>query len=353
MTTVPTVPVRELRAPTLDEIRAARSRLSGIAVQTPLLRLEWDPPAAPAGSGAVPEIYLKLENLQPIGSFKLRGAGNAMLQAGRERLAGGVYTASAGNMAQGVAWSARRLGVAATAIVPDHAPATKIAAIERLGGTVMKVPFESWWQVIVEHRYPGPPPMTGLFIHPVSDTAVMAGNGTIGLEILEQLPDLDAVLVPFGGGGLSCGIAAALRELRPGAAVYACEVETAAPLAAALAAGAPRAVDYRPSFVDGIGGKSLLPEMWPIASRLLAGSRVVPLAAVAAAVRLLAERHRVIAEGAGATSVAAAMAWAAAAPSPGAAGALPAPPPRKIVCIVSGGNIDSAKLATILAGGLP
>ena len=321
----------DLRAPTLDEIRGARERLAGIALRTPLLRLEWE-------GGPAAEIYLKLENLQPIGSFKLRGAGNAMLQAGRERLAGGVYTASAGNMAQGVAWSARRLGVAATAIVPDHAPATKLAAIERLGGTVLKVPFERWWQVLAEHRYPG---MGGLFIHPVSDTAVMAGNGTIGLEILEQLPEVDLVLVPFGGGGLSSGIAAALRELRPAAAVHGCEVTTAAPLTASLAAGEPRTVDYQPSFVDGIGGKTLLPEMWPVVSRLLAGSRVVSLGAVAAAVRLLAERHRVIAEGAGATAVAAAMAMAAEAPG------------KKIVCIVSGGNIDNAKLATILAGGVP
>jgi threonine dehydratase len=342
----------ELRAPTLDEIRAARERLAGIALRTPLLRLEWEPPAAgsgatgeaaPAGAGragAEPaaEIYLKLENLQPIGSFKLRGAANAMLQGGPERLAAGVYTASAGNMAQGVAWSARRLGVGATAIVPDHAPATKLAAIERLGGTVVKVPFERWWQVIVEHRYPG---MAGLFIHPVSDTAVMAGNGTIGLEICEQLPGVDLVLVPFGGGGLSCGIAAALRELRPAAAVHGCEVTTASPLAASLAAGEPRTVDYQPSFVDGIGGKALLPEMWPLVSRLLAGSHVVSLAAVAAAVRLLAERHRVIAEGAGATAVAAAMALATTAPG------------KKIVCIVSGGNIDNAKLAAILAGGVP
>ncbi|HEV3459210.1 MAG TPA: pyridoxal-phosphate dependent enzyme [Thermoanaerobaculia bacterium] len=352
-------PVRHLQAPTLHDVRAARERLDGIVRASPLLRLEWEPPAPAAhaahasdiAGGKPAEIYLKLENLQPIGSFKLRGATNAMLmaaqapgageaaQAGRDSaLAAGVYTASAGNMAQGVAWAARRLGVAATAIVPDHAPATKLAAIERLGGTVVKVPFESWWQVIAEHRYPG---MPGLFIHPVSDTAVMAGNGTIGLEIVEQLPDVDLVLVPFGGGGLSCGIAAALRELRPGAAVYGCEVTTAAPLAASLAAGAPQSIDYQPTFVDGIGGKAMLPEMWPIVSRLLAGSRVVPLAAVAAAVRLLAERHRVIAEGAGATSVAAAMALAADVPG------------KKIVCIVSGGNIDNAKLAAILAGDVP
>ena len=236
--------MRSLSAPSLDDIRAARKRLAGAALRTPLVRLNVED--APA------EIWLKLENLQPIGSFKLRGAGNAMRLAGREKLRDGVYTASAGNMAQGVAWSARELGVPAAVVVPDHAPATKLAAIERLGGRVVKVPFERWWQVIEEHTYPG---LDGLFIHPVADRAVMAGNGTIGLEILEDLPDVDTVLVPFGGGGLSCGIAAALAALRPEARVYGCEVETAAPLSASLAAGSPVTVDYRPSFVDGIGGK--------------------------------------------------------------------------------------------------
>jgi threonine dehydratase len=329
-----------LAAPTLDRIRAARRRLQGISLETPLLRLVWEPPPG----GNAPEIYLKLENLQPIGSFKLRGAVNAMLEAGAGRLGEGVYTASAGNMAQGVAWGARHLGAAATAVVPDHAPATKIAAIERLGGRVVKVPFEIWWRVIVEHSFAGQP---GLFIHPVSDAAVMAGNGTIALEIVDRLPGVDAVLVPWGGGGLACGIAAGLRELQPRAAVYACEVTTAAPLAAALAAGALQAIDYQPSFVDGIGGKSLLPEMWPLAQRLIAGSRVVSLAAVAGAIRHLAERHRVIAEGAGAAALAAALAV------PMAIADGEGNPARKIVCIVSGGNIDAGKLATILAGGVP
>jgi threonine dehydratase len=317
-----------LTAPSLDEIRAARDRLDGTVVRTPLVRLNFE--NAPA------EVWLKLENLQPIGSFKLRGAGNAMRLAGAEKLRDGVYTASAGNMAQGVAWSAREMGVPAAVVVPDHAPATKLAAIERLGGRVVKVPWERWWQVIEEHSFPG---LGGLFIHPVADRAVMAGNGTIGLEILEDLPDVDTVLVPFGGGGLSSGIAAALAALRPEARVFGCEVETAAPLSAALAAGSPQTVDYRPSFVDGIGGKSLLPEMWPVVSALLAGARVVSLAAVAAAVKLLAERHRVIAEGAGATPVAAALAGV--------------PEARKVVCIVSGGNLDSAKLCAILDGRMP
>jgi len=317
-----------LAAPSLDDVRAARERIRGAAIRTPLVRLNVD--------GAPAEIWLKLENLQPIGSFKLRGAANAMRLAGPERLADGVYTASAGNMAQGVAWSARQLGVPATIVVPEHAPATKIAAIERLGGRVVKVPFDRWWQTILDHRFPG---LDGLFVHPVSDPAVMAGNGTIGLEILDDLPEVDTVLVPYGGGGLACGIAAALRAVKPQARILACEVETAAPLSAALAAGAPRPVDYQPSFVDGIGGKSVLAEMWPLASALLDGAEVLPLAAVAEAIRLVAERNRVIAEGAGAISVAAALAGA------GAGG--------RVVCIVSGGNLDAAKLATILQGGMP
>jgi threonine dehydratase len=320
--------MRALAAPGIDEIRAARERLAGVVVRTPLVRLNAED--APA------EVWLKLENLQPIGSFKLRGAGNAMRLAGREKLRDGVYTASAGNMAQGVAWNARELGVPAAVVVPDHAPATKLAAIERLGGRAIKVPFERWWQVIVEHSFPD---LDGLFIHPVADRAVMAGNGTIALEILEDLPDVDTVLVPFGGGGLSCGIAAALAALRPEARVFGCEVTTAAPLAASLAAGSPQTVEYRPSFVDGIGGKSLLPEMWPLVSTLLAGARVVSLEDVAAAVRRLAERHRVIAEGAGGAALAAALAGV-----PGA---------RKVVCIVSGGNLDFAKLCAILEGRVP
>ena len=312
----------------LDAIRAARARIADSVLRTPLVR--WNGPESPT------EIWLKLENLQAIGSFKLRGSGNAMRSAPRETLARGVYTASAGNMAQGVAWNARRLGVPCTVVVPDNAPQTKLEAIERLGGRIVRVPFDRWWQVLVDHGYPG---IDGLFIHPVADPAVIAGNGTIGLEILEDLPDVDRVIVPYGGGGLSGGIASAIKALKPSVAVYAAEVETAAPLAASLAAGKPVSVDYRPSFVDGIGGKSVLPEMWPLVSALLAGSLVVGLAEIAEAIRLLASRHRVIAEGAGASSFAAARA--------GALGA------EKVVCVISGGNIDSAKLATILSGQIP
>jgi threonine dehydratase len=282
------------------------------------------------------EIWLKLENLQPIGSFKLRGAGNAMELADRVKLAQGVYTASAGNMAQGVAWNARRRGIPCTAVVPDNAPQTKLDAIARLGATAVKLPYARWWQVLEEHSYPG---IEGLFIHPVSDPAVMAGNGTIALEILEDLPDVDTVIVPFGGGGLSCGIAAGLRALRPQARVYASEVDTAAPFAASLAAGKPVRVEHTPSFVDGIGGRSMLPEMWPLASALLAGSIAVSVEEAAAALRLLAERNRVVAEGAGATSLAAALKRA--------------PASGKTVAVISGGNIDPSKLARILLGELP
>ena len=308
----------------LEAIRSAAARIADSAIRTPLLRLPLED--APA------EIYLKLENLQPIGSFKLRGAGNAMALASRGELARGVYTASAGNMAQGVAWRAARLGIPCHVIVPDHAPETKLAAVRRLGGEIIKVPFDLWWQVIVTGEFAG---LEGLFIHPVSNADVMAGNGTIGLEILDDMPDVDAVVIPFGGGGLSSGIASAIRALKPDTRIYAVEVETAAPLAASLRVGEPVTVDYRPSFVDGIGGKSVLPDIWPRVRDLLDDSLVVSLDEIRAAIRLLAERQRVIAEGAGAASVAAALA--------GQAGR------GKVVCVVSGGNIEREILAGILA----
>jgi threonine dehydratase len=319
-----------LTAPTLEEIRAARDRVSGTAVRTPLLRLEL-PDLSPPVS-----LHLKLENLQPIGSFKIRGALNAMLLAGRDAISRGVVTASAGNMAQGVAYAARHLGVPCSVVVPDEAPEAKSRAVERLGARVVRVPFEAWWRAMERHGHPG---VEGFFIHPVSDPAVLAGNGTIGLEIAEDLPGCDVILAPFGGGGLSAGIATAARALLPGARVYGCEVETAAPLRASLEAGEPVRVDHRPSFVDGIGGKGMLPEMWPLVRSALAGSIVVTLEEAARAVRLLAERAHVVAEGAGAVPLAAALT--------GRAGG------GTIVCVVSGGNIDLAKLATILSGGVP
>jgi threonine dehydratase len=287
-------------------------------------------PEAPA------EIYLKLENLQPIGSFKLRGAYNAVRNASSEELANGVLTASAGNMAQGLAWAAREVGVPCTIIVPDHAPETKLAAIGRLGGEVVKVPFEQWWETMEQHRFEG---VDGLFVHPVEDDGVMAGNGTIGLEILEDLPDADAVVIPWGGGGLTTGIASAIKAQAPGIPIYVAEPETGAPVTATLAAGSPQEVDYKPSFVDGSGARALLPRMWALAEPLVDGAFAVTLDDTAAAVRLIAERARVIAEGAGALATAVALS--------GRAGK------GKVVCIVSGGNIDFAKLATILAGQTP
>lgn len=312
----------------LENVRSARARLVGVAVRTPLVRLASDDTTC--------EVYLKLENLQPIGSFKLRGAGNAMALADDAALANGVYTASAGNMAQGVAWCARERGVRCRVIVPDHAPKTKTDAIERLGGEVIKVPFEEWWETLVNHGSPG---MDGLFIHPFADQAVMAGNGTIALEILDDLADVDAILVPYGGGGLSCGIASVARDVSPSTKVYAVEVETAAPLTASLAAGKPTPVTYTRTFIDGMGSGAVSEEMWPLVKSLLAGTVVVTVAEVAAAVKLLAERCRVIAEGAGAASVAAAL-----------SGKLDV---KRVVCIISGGNIDADKVATILRGEVP
>ena len=214
--------LREPDSITLDDVLAARKRIGGAVPRSPLIRLEG------AGAG---DVYLKLENLQPIRSFKLRGAFNAMAVMSDGEISAGVYTASAGNMAQGVAWAAKRRGTRCTVVCPDGAPQTKLDGIRRLGAEIVSLPYDQWWEILATHRYA--PLEPAHFIHPVSDIAVMAGNGTIGLEILEDLPAVDTVLVPFGGGGLSCGIAAAVRGLKPNARVYGCEVETAAPFAAA------------------------------------------------------------------------------------------------------------------------
>jgi threonine dehydratase len=312
----------------LDEIRRAREVLVSVAIRTPLVRLDVDTDA---------EIWLKLELLQPVRSFKIRGAGNAVLQASEAALAGGVLTASAGNMAQGVAYAARLRGVPSTIVVPEHAPQTKIDAIERYGGRVIRVPYEEWWQVLVTGHYEGE---RGMFVHPVADKLVMAGNGTIGLELLEQLDAFDAVVVPYGGGGLLTGIASAVKAERPGVRFYSAEPETGAPAAATVAAGTPTPVDYTPSFVDGAGSRELIPVVWEQASELLDGAFAITLAETAEAIRTLAERARVIAEGAGALAAAAAV-----------TGRIDGA--HRIVCIVSGGNIDAAVFARILQGEVP
>ncbi|MEK7402436.1 MAG: threonine/serine dehydratase [Gemmatimonadota bacterium] len=318
-----------LAAPTIEQVRAAQERIKGRASRTPL---------NPIHAGGL--AWIKLENLQPIGSFKLRGALNKMLAVPREDLAGGAYTASAGNMAQGVAFAARMLGVPATALVPDSAPRAKTDAVERLGGNVERVPYDEWWKVMQAGGREGAP---GLFVHPFADTDVMAGNGTIALEILEDRPDVKAVLVPWGGGGLTCGIAAGMRALNPAVRVFAVEVEGAAPLTASRAAGQPVTIDNQRSFIDGMGGRGVFPEMWPLAQLLVADVLTVTVQQVADAVRLLAQRGRVVAEGAGAAPVAAAIAY----------GARLAPNKGSVVCVVSGGNIDASVLSQILAGNTP
>ena len=309
----------------LQDILEARQRIAAKVYRTPLLRFYYDDFPG--------DIYLKPENLQPIGSFKLRGACNAMSLADPSLLARGVYTASAGNMAQGVAWNAKIMNIPCTVIVPDHAPQTKLDAITRLGAKFIKIPFNDWWQVIVTRKFEG---MKGFFVHPVSDPNVIAGNGTVGLEILEDLPNVDTVIVPYGGGGFISGIATAMKNIKPGVQVFASEVETAAPFAPSLAAGEPVNVEYTPSFVDGIGSRNILAEIWPLVSRLVDGSIVTGLKQIADAIKLLIERNRIIAEGAGGSSLAAALT--------GKAGG------GKIVCVISGGNIDAEKLIKILSG---
>jgi threonine dehydratase len=308
----------------LARIEEARRHIGQSAIRTPLVRLNMlDTPA---------DIYLKLENLQPIGSFKIRGATNAIAHLSPKQLQHGVLTASAGNMAQGVAWRARELGIPCTVVAPETAPEIKLEAIRRLGGRVIKVAFERWWQTFEERAFPG---VEATFIHAFDDPCVMAGNGTIALEILEDLPGVDAVVIPWGGGGLTCGIATAMRAKKPSCRLFAAEVSSAAPLAPSWSAGSPQVVDHHPSFVDGIGSKTVFPQMLKLAQELIDAPLVANLPEVARAMKWLAERNHVIAEGAGACPVACALA--------GKAGA------GKIVCVVSGGNIDLNKMCEAIS----
>ena len=309
----------------LNEVQAAQQRISGRVVRTPLVRFNFED--APA------EIYLKLENLQAIGSFKIRGAINVVDQMSAAELRDGVWTASAGNMAQALAWCARENAIPCSVVVPETAPQAKLNAIRRLGASIVPVSLEEFFETFSTRQRPG---MSGTFVHAFSDRRMMAGNGTIGLEILDDLPEVDAILVPYGGGGLSCGIASAVKACAPNVKVFACEPESGAPLSHSWPAGKPVIPPFQRSFIDGAGGQRVYPEMFALARTVLDGAFAVSVANVAHAVALLAERNHVVAEGAGALGVAAAL--------DGLAGS------RRVCCIVSGGNIDGSVLAMIIAG---
>jgi threonine dehydratase len=316
------------RAITIDTIRDAAKTVYGAAIRTPLVPIGVITPDGP-------EIFLKLEMLQPIGSFKIRGAYNAVRRLSPEQLAGGVWTVSAGNAAQGVALAARKVGARCSVMVMDTAPEAKLGNINRLGATIVKATYDECWKTVERH---GSPRMTGHFVHPFDDDDFISGNGTAGLEIVDDLPDVDAVVAAVGGGGLLSGIGVALRALRPQAKVYAAEPETAAPLKRSFDKGvASRFEEWQPSFVDGAGGKSVLDTMWPLLREYVDESIVVSLDDVARAMKLVAERARVIAEGAGACAVAAAISTAMAAHGH-----------KKVVAVVSGGNVDLATFAKLV-----
>lgn len=312
----------------LTQIEAARTRLDGLSWVTPLVACD----AAPAGKS----VSLKLENLQPIGSFKIRPIGNAVLARSRADLSSGIYTTSTGNSALGVAFMARRLGIAATAVVPMNAPQAKLEKLRRLGTRIDMRPTDEWWQAI---RSGVLDDQAGVYIDAVRDPASLAGDATIGLEILAQSPDVEAIMIPFGGGGLACGIACAVRALRPDVKIIACELQSAHPLKAARAAGAPVETAHTPGFVSGVGFGTVLPEMWPLAQAMIDDVITVSLSEVAAAIKTMVEHNRIVAEGAGAVSVAAALSGRYA--------------ETRVCAVVSGGNLDNSMLATILEGRTP
>jgi len=313
-----------------DAITDAAKHVYKAAVRTPLVKLDLPFPSA---NGPAPEVYLKLESLQPIGSFKIRGAWNAVRKLTPEQMKDGVWTVSAGNAAQGVAFAARLAGVPCSVMVMDTAPETKLRSIAALGATIVTASYDECWRTVEAHASNR---MRGHFVHPFDDDDFIAGNATAALEILEDLPDVDAVVAALGGGGLLAGIGTVMRAKKPGVRVYAAEPETAAPLDLSLRRGeASRFESWKPSFVDGAGGKSVLPTMWPLLKDLVDGSIVMPLDEIAAAMRKTAERVHIVAEGAGATAIAAALS--------GRAGT------GKIVAVVSGGNIDLSRFSELVS----
>ncbi len=313
-----------VRPVTLDEIRAARERTRSVVTRTPLIRLRHDAP--------VPDIWLKLENLQPINAFKIRGAANAVALLSPEQRAKGVWTISAGNAGQGVAYAARAAGIPCTVVVIETAVETKVERMRSLGARLVKAPFDACWQAMDAREFPG---VEGTFVHPFDDHDFIAGNATVGLEIIEDLPNVKTVIAAIGGGGLVTGVGSGIRALAPKVRILGAEPETAAPGAASFAAHSPQVFDkWQASFVDGAGGKSIFPRMWDRMQGVVDGSIVVTLDDVKRAMKIVAEKMRVIAEGAGALAVAAALS--------GKAGEGP------IVAVVSGGNIDLKKFAEIV-----
>ncbi|MBM3295715.1 MAG: pyridoxal-phosphate dependent enzyme [Candidatus Aminicenantes bacterium] len=312
----------------IEEVTAARERLSGAVLRTPLVRL--------SGENLPAEIYLKLENLQPVGSFKVRGAANVLKKAAKDQLSRGITTASSGNLGLAVAWYARQIGIPCTAIVPETSADAKLIPLQEAGGKVIKVPYGEWFEIVSSDQSPE---SEGYFVHPVFNPDMMSGHGTMALEILEDLPDVDAVIMPYGGGGLFCGVSSAMRALKPDTKLFVSEVETAAPVAAALAAGEPKEIIKRPAPFHCVGAPRVLAPMWPLVSRFLDGSIVVTIEEVAEALRRLAGKHHIIVEGSGALPVAAA--------ETGRAG------PGKVVCVVTGGNIDLETFVKILGREIP
>lgn len=312
----------------LADIRAAHERLSNLAIRSPTIRCN----GAPDGM----ELYLKLESLQPVGSFKIRPIGHAVLTKDRAALGKGMYTASSGNAALNLAWMARRIGVPAAALVAEHTAGSKLERLRELGARIVTLSPAAWWETILAGGHPNEP---GIYIDGVRDPAALAGDATIGIEILGQLPDLDAIFVPVGGGGLASSIACAVRALGAKVKVIGCELSSANPLESALKAGRPVTIPFDSGFITGLGYGSVLAEMWPLLKQMIDGVVTVSIREVADAIRVLARRNNLIAEGAGAASVAAALSGRH--------------PFRRICAVISGGNLDPEKLVAILNGQTP
>jgi threonine dehydratase len=316
-----------ISAPSLDDARAAAERIREVAVRTPLVPLR-------SYSGARPEILLKPETLQPVTSFKIRGAYNWASSLTDAQRARGLSTVSAGNTAQAVAYAARLVGASARSRLPDTTPRAKIDAIEAYGMEPVFMPGDELFDWMLSAGWEGEP---YTFLHPWVEPLMVAGSATVGLEIFDELPDVDTVFISVGGGGLICGVGSALKALNPGIRVVAVQPEACAPIRACLAAGQPVWVDPEPTLCDGLGVPLVTDEMWPLLRSVVDETVEISEEQVEDAIRRLALDNKLVVEGAGAASLAAAL-------------ATPIEQRGRSVCVLSGGSIDGDTFAAIVGG---
>lgn len=312
--------------PSLDDIRIAEERLKGIIVRTPLLQLD-----SPKETG---DILIKPEVLQPTGSFKIRGVYNWVASLTPNECKKGFSTFSAGNTARSLGYVAQIYGVSCRSILPEYAPANKVEALRNLGVETLLVSFDEMIKWVFAEGWKRE---SYAFLHPWTEPKMIAGHGTIGLEIIEDLPDVQTVFVPVGGGALIAGVGGAIKELKPSVRIVGVQTRSYPSLQASFQAGKPVWIDPKPTICDGVAVPFVADQMYPLLRKIVDDVVTVPEEKVKAAIKQLMLKNKLIVEGAGALSIAAAL-------------EMPAEKQGKTICLVTGGSIGPEALSTIISG---